>query len=224
MQRALTELTSTRYESTYFTQTEIEFIYSKKLSNLILENYPSITGFPDNIFFTQERGFQVQSVLFPEPPNAKTLPWRFRDLAPTFRVNWYISSDGLSITFLLQVYTNGWIGIGFSPEPNTMRGADIHRCASDLNPPCSDLRAFDVGLPPFDTARGGKNFSPNPLFVVSLAPISSTLGKHLFSPSDNNTKHNHRVIASLTLSNSFFASWYTCTEIPFLPLLILFSL
>jgi hypothetical protein len=68
--------------------------------------------------------------------------------------------DPQTITFHLQVQTDGWAGIGFSPEARgTMKGADIVLCRifQDV-PECRDSKAFDVGVPILDTDReGGEN-------------------------------------------------------------------
>lgn len=76
-----------------------------------------------------------------------------RLLSPSFKVWWRFLNEGSEIEFQLQVVATGWVGIGFEPYPNTMRGADIYFCRVFDNNGTVEVRdsyAMDVGPPRLD--------------------------------------------------------------------------
>lgn len=95
-----------------------------------------------------------------------------------------IDDEEKAITIQLQVRTNGWAGIGFSPEEvNTMKGAgmlirflfinlpDIVLCRTQENyfvPICSDSKALDVGPPSSDDSLSGGSYNLRDVSVERL--------------------------------------------------------
>lgn len=123
---------------------------------------------PESSFFVDSRqlnntGSAEDSFFYPDParlfPDAPT-DFTTIDVAPAYRLSWRLNVAETEITFLIQARSNGWIGIGFDPLPNTMKGADIILCR--IRPEngageCRDSYAADVGVPTLDTELGGKS-------------------------------------------------------------------
>eukprot|EP01126_Amoeba_proteus_P000330 TRINITY_DN10100_c0_g4_i1.p1 TRINITY_DN10100_c0_g4~~TRINITY_DN10100_c0_g4_i1.p1 ORF type:complete len:429 (-),score=86.55 TRINITY_DN10100_c0_g4_i1:294-1580(-) len=148
------------YENTeYWTIDEIEEVHGTKLETIILRNFPNLSQvvLPLSSFYVNSRQLANIGVdtLFPDPlPPPDGFTWMTVSLAPAYLLHWVINFDTEVITIQLQVKTNGWVGIGFSPDQiNTMKGADIVAC----NTECYDLIALDVGLPTADQTLGGLN-------------------------------------------------------------------
>ena len=147
------------------TPEEIAIVHQTKLKDLFLRNFPELSpnALPVSSFFLNER--QLTAFLprekFPEiPPHPHGLPWKNMSLTDVYDLHWAIdrNKNPQEITFLIQVQTDGWAGIGFSPEAKgTMKGADIVICRISYDmPECLDKKAFDVGPPLNDSDVGGK--------------------------------------------------------------------
>jgi len=155
------------YEGDYFEQSEIEKIHAIKLQNLFENNFgmqPQET--PLSSFFVTQRQLDKPVTgddLFLFPPlisHPDGLTWYTTLLAPFYQLSWAIQrrNGPQVITFQIQTRSTGWVGLGFKPEPNTMKGADIVLCRiSDVTnqPECRDSKAFYVGEPLLDTVVGG---------------------------------------------------------------------
>jgi len=135
-----------------FTADEISEIYNTTLPLIIMRN-TNITGLEQNIFFTKARALPDAAsglgVLFSDDNMAAHI-----DLSPTYRLGWTINDTTQCVDFRLQVATQGWVGIGFQPDLNTMKNADI--VLSRYFPEndtfeIHDCYARDVGVPTFDT-------------------------------------------------------------------------
>jgi len=149
-----------------FTEDEISIIETTKLQELITRNFPEmdINALPVSAFFLDERqltAFKPKQAFKPPETQAEGLPWALIQLTDVYNVYWAINRDvdPQTITFHLQVQTDGWAGIGFSPDQKgSMKGADIVLCRIlDDVPECRDSKAFDVGVPLLDTDVGGEN-------------------------------------------------------------------
>jgi len=135
-----------------FTADEISTIYNTTLP-LIIQRNTNITTLSQNIFFTEARQLPSADsglgVLFTEDDYDGHI-----DLSPTYRLGWRINDTTQCVDYRLQVYTNGWVGIGWQPDLNTMKNADIAlaRYFPDNNTfEIYDCYARDVGVPTFDT-------------------------------------------------------------------------
>jgi len=154
-------------KSDQFTAQELATIYSTKLQDLIVRNFPDVdpAALTYSSFFVDSRQLNSSlanetffypdpAALFPDSPSDFTVI----DVAPSYRLSWRLNGDDTEITFLLQTKSNGWVGLGFEPELNTMRGADIVLCR--MRPDngvgeCRDSFAQDVGEPTLDVVLGG---------------------------------------------------------------------
>jgi len=116
-------------------------------------------------------------VLFPTLyPNPWGLEWLTQFLAPSYQMSYAISIDRTQIIFQVQTQAQGWVGLGFRPDLNTMKGGDIILCrpliSTDALSPnaasyipatgtpiaeCRDSKALEVGEPQLDVHIGGSN-------------------------------------------------------------------
>lgn len=166
------------YENTnFFSPNEIQTIHGVTLHTLLERIYPkqllkvndgsdSASGdqFAPSAFFLPARQLvnygSASRTFYPSPPIAvdSTL-----DLSPSFRLSWKVNWANNTLSYVLQGKFFGWMGVGLSPEKNSMKGADIVLCrflpqengnVSNLHE-CRDSFALDVGPPVLDTAIGG---------------------------------------------------------------------
>lgn len=123
------------------------------------------------------------------------------DVAPTYRLSWRIDTSSALVlsrplcvfnvvetraTFLIQAKGTGWIGLGFDPLPNTMKGADIILCRIDPatgQGECRDSYAADVGPPVLDSSIGGAS-QLSDVAVVQENGFTSALFTRPLSASD----------------------------------------
>ena len=108
------------YENQQFTEDEFRTINTTFLVDLITRNTKLQKQYiPENVLFTPEDSLKVD---FPE--DVTPYGHNVRNLDENFLLAWQV--HGSEISFLIQVKTLGWIGIGFeSIHPSDMTGADI---------------------------------------------------------------------------------------------------
>eukprot|EP00010_Vexillifera_abyssalis_P007008 CAMPEP_0201550312 /NCGR_PEP_ID=MMETSP0173_2-20130828/6678_1 /ASSEMBLY_ACC=CAM_ASM_000268 /TAXON_ID=218659 /ORGANISM="Vexillifera sp., Strain DIVA3 564/2" /LENGTH=1287 /DNA_ID=CAMNT_0047960253 /DNA_START=167 /DNA_END=4030 /DNA_ORIENTATION=+ len=142
--------------SDMFDQEFIDEVYATKLEDIIARNTEiDQSEIGSGIFFIVSR--QLNTLVADGEIGAEifdTTGEFFEDaslqLSPNYRLWWKIHDD--LITFQVKTSTRGWLGIGFEPNPNTMKGADIYFCRVFENGTVEarDSYALDVGPPRLD--------------------------------------------------------------------------
>jgi hypothetical protein len=147
-----------------FTEEEIEQIHGTSLIDVIRlihgDEILSSNSLPASPFFIPKR--QLNSTTLVQSCSYDALPSAFKgnvvQLAPLMQFSWLADTQKGEITFIIQACVEGWVGIGFDPQPNTMKGADIILCryfTDSSTHECTDRYALDVGVPTLDTDIGG---------------------------------------------------------------------
>jgi hypothetical protein len=145
-----------------FSEEDIEQIHGITLGDIIKEVYPDVkasNALPISPFFLSQRQLYSTSasscIYDPLPPGFLL---NAIQLSPQLQLSWCADFQRREISFIIQACVQGWVGIGFDPEPNSMAGADIILCrylADTQTSECTDRYAIDVGVPVLDTSING---------------------------------------------------------------------
>jgi Animal haem peroxidase/7 transmembrane sweet-taste receptor of 3 GCPR/DOMON domain len=142
-------------------QENVTAIYDRKLEDVIEDNTDMKTGsMGSGIFFLQSRRLEtlfadgeVGFFTFDDATDGEFSDEASQQLAQNYKIWWTMNSARTTIRFQLQIYSLGWVGLGFEPQPNTMKGADIYFCRVWSNNGTVEVRdsfALDVGPPRLD--------------------------------------------------------------------------
>lgn len=184
----------------YFTEDEIATVHGTKLKDLFARNFGmSEVEVPLSPFYVDKRQLTPTTLgsdslfLFPQlQDNPNGLPWVTKLLAPFYELSWAIERHNgpRSIFFQIQTQSQGWVGLGFRPELNTMKGADIILCravSTALGAECRDSKALEVGEPALDSSilvGKRKRFGQE---VEAKDPIMDDVTLHYFAQSNGFT-------------------------------------
>ena len=144
------------YENGQFSDEDLATVYGTTLSAIVERNF-NVSDLPLNLFFVRER--QLNATVLPFLYNADDKYTDFLDLSTTYRLSWFVEAD--EIQFKIQAAVTGWVGVGFEPDNNTMKHADIYigHVITDANgnqiTEVFDRYAQDVGVPTPDADLGG---------------------------------------------------------------------
>jgi hypothetical protein len=79
---------------------------------------------PQNIFFVHSRQLSASANPVTVDPADQSYE-HTQQLHPLFVLRWTLRESDNEIDFEVRTRAAGWAGFGLSPEPNTMKGADI---------------------------------------------------------------------------------------------------